>query len=39
MGDQAWDGVDPLALVEQEGIELWTADRRLANRVQQAGAH
>lgn len=28
-----------LALAEQEGIELWTADRRLANRSQQAGAH
>jgi predicted nucleic acid-binding protein len=28
-----------LALAEQEGIELWTADRRLANGAQQAGAH
>jgi predicted nucleic acid-binding protein len=27
-----------LALAEQEGIELWTADRRLANGAQQAGA-
>ena len=28
-----------LALAEQEGLELWTADRRLANGAQQAGAH
>lgn len=28
-----------LALAEQEAIELWTADRRLANGAQQAGAH
>jgi predicted nucleic acid-binding protein len=28
-----------LALAEQEGIELWTADRRLATGSQQAGAH
>jgi predicted nucleic acid-binding protein len=28
-----------LALAEQEGIELWTANRRLANGAQQAGAH
>ena len=28
-----------LALAEQEGIELWTADRRLANGAQEAGAH
>jgi len=28
-----------LALAEQEGIELWTADRRLASGAQQAGAH
>jgi predicted nucleic acid-binding protein len=28
-----------LALAEQKGIELWTADRRLANGAQQAGAH
>ncbi|MBN1657789.1 MAG: type II toxin-antitoxin system VapC family toxin [Anaerolineae bacterium] len=28
-----------LALAEQEGIEFWTADRRLANGAQQAGAH
>jgi predicted nucleic acid-binding protein len=28
-----------MALAEQEGIELWTADRRLANGAQQAGAH
>lgn len=28
-----------LALAEQEGIELWTADRRLANGARQAGAH
>ena len=28
-----------LALAEQEGIELWTADRRLANEAQQTGAH
>jgi predicted nucleic acid-binding protein len=28
-----------LALAEQEGIELWTADRRLVNGAQQAGAH
>lgn len=28
-----------LALAEQEGVELWTADRRLANGAQQAGAH
>ena len=28
-----------VALAEQEGIELWTADRRLANGAQQAGAH
>lgn len=28
-----------LALAEQEGIELWTADMRLANGAQQAGAH
>jgi predicted nucleic acid-binding protein len=28
-----------LALAEQEGIELWTADQRLANGAQQAGAH
>jgi len=28
-----------LALAEQEGIELWTADRRLANSAQQVGAH
>jgi predicted nucleic acid-binding protein len=27
-----------LALAEREGIELWTADRRLANGSQQAGA-
>jgi predicted nucleic acid-binding protein len=27
-----------LALAEQGGIELWTADRRLANGAQQAGA-
>jgi len=27
-----------LALAEQEGIDLWTADRRLANGSQQAGA-
>ena len=27
-----------LALAEQEGIELWTAERRLANGAQQAGA-
>jgi predicted nucleic acid-binding protein len=27
-----------LALAEQEGAELWTADRRLANGAQQAGA-
>ena len=28
-----------LALAEQEGIELWTADRRLAHDAQQLGAH
>jgi len=28
-----------LALAEQEGIELWTADRRLAHGSLQAGAH
>jgi predicted nucleic acid-binding protein len=28
-----------LALAEQEGIDLWTVDRRLANGSQQAGAH
>jgi predicted nucleic acid-binding protein len=28
-----------LALAEQEGLELWTADRRLSNGAQQAGAH
>lgn len=28
-----------LALAEQEGIELWTADRRLADGAQQAGVH
>lgn len=28
-----------LALAEQEGIALWTADRRLANGAQQVGAH
>jgi predicted nucleic acid-binding protein len=28
-----------LALAEQEGIELWTAERRLADGAQQAGAH
>lgn len=28
-----------LALAEQEGSELWTADRRLANGAHQAGAH
>jgi predicted nucleic acid-binding protein len=28
-----------LALAEQEGAELWTADRRLANGAQQAGVH
>ena len=28
-----------LALAEREGIELWTADRRLAHAAQQAGAH
>jgi len=28
-----------LALAEQEGVELWTADRRLANGARQAGAH
>lgn len=28
-----------LALAEQESIELWTADRRLANGAQRAGAH
>ena len=28
-----------MALAEQEGLELWTADRRLANGAQQAGAH
>ncbi len=28
-----------LALAEQEGIELWTADRRLASGAQQIGAH
>jgi len=28
-----------LALAEQEGIELWTADRRLASGSQQAGAY
>ena len=28
-----------LALAEQEGIELWTADRRLANGAQQVCAH
>jgi predicted nucleic acid-binding protein len=28
-----------LALAEQEGSELWTADRRLADGAQQAGAH
>jgi predicted nucleic acid-binding protein len=28
-----------LALAEQEGVELWTADRRLANGAEQAGAH
>jgi predicted nucleic acid-binding protein len=28
-----------LALAEQEGVELWTADRRLANGAQRAGAH
>lgn len=27
-----------LALAEQEGVELWTADRRLANGAYQAGA-
>jgi predicted nucleic acid-binding protein len=27
-----------LALAEQEGVELWTADRRLANGARQAGA-
>lgn len=27
-----------LALAEQEGLEFWTADRRLANGAQQAGA-
>jgi len=27
-----------LALAEQEGVELWTADRRLVNGAQQAGA-
>ena len=26
-----------LALAEQEGVEMWTADRRLANGAQQAG--
>jgi predicted nucleic acid-binding protein len=35
---KAYD-VQYLALAEQEGIELWTADRRLANSAQQAGAH
>jgi predicted nucleic acid-binding protein len=35
---KAYDG-HYLALAEQEGIELWTADRRLANGAQQAGAH
>jgi predicted nucleic acid-binding protein len=28
-----------LALAEQEGIALWTADRRLANGAQKVGAH
>jgi predicted nucleic acid-binding protein len=28
-----------VALAEQEAVELWTADRRLANGAQQAGAH
>ena len=28
-----------LALADQEGLELWTADRRVANGSQQAGAH
>ena len=28
-----------LALAEQEGIELWTADRRLVNGAQQVGVH
>jgi predicted nucleic acid-binding protein len=28
-----------LALAEQEGVELWTADRRLANGAHQVGAH
>jgi predicted nucleic acid-binding protein len=27
-----------MAVAEQEGVELWTADRRLANGAQQAGA-
>ena len=28
-----------LALAEQEGVELWTADRRLTNGARQVGAH
>jgi predicted nucleic acid-binding protein len=35
---KAYDG-RRLALAEQEGIELWTADRRLANGAHQAGVH
>ena len=35
---KAYD-VQALALAEQEGVELWTADRRLANGAQQVGAH
>ncbi len=34
---KAYDGFY-LALAEREGAELWTGDRRLANRAQQAGA-
>jgi len=34
---KAYDG-QYLALAEEQGIELWTADRRLANGARQAGA-
>ena len=39
LGEARAYGAHYLALAEQEGIELWSADRRLANGSQQAGAH
>jgi predicted nucleic acid-binding protein len=39
MGHSKANAAHYLALAEQEGIELWTADRRLVHGAQQVGAH